>query len=143
MILLDINVLVRAHRLEFHASAETREWLEEALSSDEPVAIWDTVLISSFRVLTNPKYVREQDAPQRAMAFLQEVRDASIVVGAGPRHWRIVRNLIENSRATGHLVTDASIAAVAIEHNCRLATFDQDFARFPLLTWFEPVIGSS
>jgi toxin-antitoxin system PIN domain toxin len=138
LILLDVNLLVRAHRPEFASSGNTLAWLEQALVGDEPVAVWDAILISSFRVLTHPKLVREIDAPVKAIQFLQEVRDASTVVGGKSHHWKITRQLIESARATGNLVTDASIAAVAIENNCRLATFDQDFARFPTLQWFEP-----
>ena len=140
MILLDVNVLVRAHRPEFSSGGNTLVWLEKALADDEPLAVWDSILISSFRILTHPKMVREIDAPIKAMQFLQEVRDASIVVESKNRHWQITRHLIESSHATGNLVTDASIAAVAIENNCRLATFDQDFARFPNLQWFEPSV---
>jgi toxin-antitoxin system PIN domain toxin len=140
MILLDVNVLVRAHRPDFPGSTGTREWLETALGGDEPVAIWDHILVSSYRVLTHPKYVREADAPERAMAYLQQVREASIIVNSGDRHWVVVKKLIEGARATGNLVTDAAIAAVAIENGCRLATFDQDFSRFPALQWFEPQI---
>ncbi len=140
MILLDVNVLVRAHRPEFSSSGNTLAWLEKALADEEPVAVWDSILVSTFRVLTHPKLVREIDAPVRAMQFLQEVRDASIVVGGKSRHWIITRHLIESARATGNLVRDASIAAVAIENNCRLATFDQDFARFSNLQWFEPSV---
>ena len=138
MILLDVNVLVRAHRPEFSCGGRTMAWLEQALAADEPIAVWDSILISSFRVLTHPKLVREVDASRKAMQFLQEVRDASLVVEGKSRHWSIVRRLIEGAHATGNLVTDAAIAAVAIENNCRLATFDQDFARFPTLQWFEP-----
>ena len=138
MIFLDVNVLVRAHRPDFPGADKTASWLEDALVSDERVAVWDSVLVSTYRVLTHPKLVQEPEAPELAMQFLQEVRDASVVVHSGDRHWKLVRKLIEGSRAMGNLVTDAAIAAVCIEHNCRLATYDQDFARFPALRWFEP-----
>lgn len=138
MILLDVNVLVWAHRPEFSAQADAGAWLERALADPEPVAVWDVLLASAFRVLTHPRLVREQDAPRRALRFLQEVRDATVLVRPGDRHWSIFRELIEQTHATGYLVTDASIAAVAIENECRLATFDGDFARFPGLRWFAP-----
>ena len=140
MILLDVNVLVRAHRTDYPGGPETLEWLEQALASPEGVAVWDSVLISAYRVLTLPLHVREADALERAMAFLQEVRDASVVVGAGNKYWNIARHLIESVHATGNLVTDAAVAAVSIENGCRLATFDRDFSRFPGLQWFVPLI---
>ena len=37
------------------------------------------------------------------------------------------------------LVTDAHIAALAIEHDAELHTNDSDFARFPGLRWLNPL----
>ncbi len=138
MILPDVNVLVRAHRVDLPGGPETLAWLEQALGGEETMAIWDPILISSYRVLTHPSYVRETEAPRRAMAYLQQVRDACVVVNSGDGHWKLVRRLIEEARAVGNLVTDAAIAAVAVENGCRLATFDRDFTRFHGLRWFEP-----
>ena len=35
-------------------------------------------------------------------------------------------------------LTDAWLAALAIEHGCEWITFDRDFARFTGLRWSEP-----
>jgi predicted nucleic acid-binding protein len=37
------------------------------------------------------------------------------------------------------LVTDAYLAALAIEHGCELITTDSDFARFQDLRWRHPL----
>jgi predicted nucleic acid-binding protein len=34
---------------------------------------------------------------------------------------------------------DAALAAIAIEHGATLCTTDRDFARFPGLTWTNPI----
>jgi len=39
-------------------------------------------------------------------------------------------------------VTDAYIAALAIEHVCELVTTDSDFARFPGLRWCHPLAAT-
>jgi toxin-antitoxin system PIN domain toxin len=140
VILLDANVLVRAHRTDYPGGPETLAWLEHALVSDEGVAVWDSVLVSTYRILTLPIHVREKSAIERALEYLQQIRDASHVVGTGDQYWQIFRSLIKSIQATGNLVTDAAIAAVTVENNCRLATFDKDFARFPGLQWFHPPI---
>ena len=140
MILPDVNVLIRAHRPDLPGAAGVTEWLESALGGDERLAVWDAILESAYRILTFPKFTREPEAAPRAMAFLNEVRDSSATVFAGSQHWAIFEDLVRSSRATGNLVTDAGIAAVAIENGCRLATFDRDFALFPSLNWFEPPI---
>jgi len=38
-----------------------------------------------------------------------------------------------------NLVTDAHLAALAIEHGCVLISTDADFARFPRLAWRNPL----
>ncbi len=35
----------------------------------------------------------------------------------------------------GNLVSDAHLAALAIEHRCGIVSFDNDFARFPGVDW--------
>jgi predicted nucleic acid-binding protein len=41
----------------------------------------------------------------------------------------------------GNLVTDAQIAAVAIEHDAVVHTADADFIRFKGLRWLNPITG--
>ena len=41
----------------------------------------------------------------------------------------------------GNLTTDAHLAALAIEHQARIVSTDNDFARFPGLRWFNPLSG--
>jgi hypothetical protein len=43
----------------------------------------------------------------------------------------------------GPLVSDAYLAALAIEHGCELVTTDGDFARFPGLRWRHPLAAGS
>ena len=44
-----------------------------------------------------------------------------------------------DGQAAANLVTDARLAALAIEHGCKLASTDSDFARFPKLKWINPL----
>jgi hypothetical protein len=39
----------------------------------------------------------------------------------------------------GNLVSDAHLAALAIEHGLTLCSTDGDFARFPGLSWRNPI----
>jgi predicted nucleic acid-binding protein len=47
--------------------------------------------------------------------------------------------MLKGGQAVAHLVTDAHLAALAIEHGCELVSTDADFARFPALTWKNPL----
>ncbi len=40
--------------------------------------------------------------------------------------------------AAGNLVTDAHLAALAVEHAAELVSYDADFSRFPGLRWRTP-----
>lgn len=49
--------------------------------------------------------------------------------------------LVAEVRPTGSLVSDAHLAALAIEHGLTLCSTDADFARFPHLRWENPLAG--
>ena len=53
------------------------------------------------------------------------------------RQWGIFTDLCKKSRATGNLLQDAWLAALAIESGCEWVTTDR-VARFPGLRWREP-----
>jgi toxin-antitoxin system PIN domain toxin len=61
------------------------------------------------------------------------------VLDPGERHWAILQDLARHGQATGPLVMDAVLAAIAIEHGATLVTTDRDFARFPGLRWENPL----
>ncbi len=50
---------------------------------------------------------------------------------------------LEQLGTAGNLVTDAQIAALAIEHAATLHTNDTDFMRFTGLRWFNPLTGAA
>jgi len=53
-----------------------------------------------------------------------------VALGPGPRHWELLRGLIESCGTAGNLTTDAHLAALAIEYQAALCSTDNDFARF-------------
>jgi predicted nucleic acid-binding protein len=72
--------------------------------------------------------------------FLRALRARRNVttISAGEPHFAIFERLCRHADARGNLVTDAWLAALAIEHDCEWITFDEDFARFPGLRWRNP-----
>ena len=68
------------------------------------------------------------------------VRDGDVVaLEPGPEHWAIMRDLMRESGTAGSLVSDAHLAALAIERGAELCSADADFARYPRLRWVDPV----
>ena len=64
------------------------------------------------------------------------------VVVPTARHWAILEGLIVDSKARGPLVSDAHLAALAIEHGATLYTTDRDFSRFDGLLHMNPIADS-
>ena len=61
------------------------------------------------------------------------------ILEPGERHWPILQGLLRDGQATGPLVMDAVIAALAIENGAVVFSTDRDFSRFPGLEWRNPL----
>lgn len=144
MILLDVNILVRAFHEGAPEHARYRDWLDDAVLSPEPFGVSELVLSGFVRVATHPR-VFDPPAPiERALEFADAVRGQpnAVVVAPGPRHWRIFATLCAAAGAKGNLVPDAYLAALAIETGSEWITADRDFSRFPGLRWRHPLQSS-
>jgi toxin-antitoxin system PIN domain toxin len=141
VILPDVNVLVYAFREDADDHVAYRRWLEEVVARDEPFALADVVLSGFLRVATHPRVFREPAPIPLAVEFVEELRrrDNCVVVAPGRRHWALFTGLCVEAHATGNLVPDAYLAALAIESGCQWITTDLDYARFPGLRWRHPL----
>ena len=121
-----------------HVAAKT--WWERCLSEPEPVAIaWAVVLgfvrlMSNRRVLARPMLASEAAEHCKSWLMRPNVR----ILLPGPTHMDILAGLLEGPMGP-NLVTDAHLAALAIEHQAELHSNDSDFSRFSGLTWRNPV----
>jgi toxin-antitoxin system PIN domain toxin len=133
VILVDANILVYAVDRDSARHEPAREWLEETLSSAEPVGLAWLVVLAFLRVVTRPGLLRRQLAVESALEVVDRLLAApgARVVEAGPRHWTILRELLADSGAAGNLTSDAHLAALALEQGAAVASFDHDFRRFP------------
>ena len=141
MVLCDVNVLVYAFWEGSESHGRFRDWLEDALSTDEPFAVSELVLSGFLRVVTNWRVFKPAVPTEIALAFAEAVRGApnAVAVAPGPRHWDVFRRLYKDSGAKGNLVADAYLAALAIESGCEWITTDRDYARFKSLRWRHPL----
>ena len=141
MLLLDVNVLVYAHRAELSRHPEYKAWLCAALTADNPCGISDLVLSGFLRVVTHPSVFRPPSPLPAAVSFAEEVRGgpAAVAVGPGERHWEIFVRLCRLAGAKGNLIPDAYLAALAIETGSEMVTADRDFTRFPGLRVRHPL----
>jgi toxin-antitoxin system PIN domain toxin len=141
VILCDVNVLVHA----FHENAPDHEhyaqWLGETVTSEQAYGVSELVLSGFLRIVTNRRIMRTPAPIEDALSFTEALRSEpnAITLAPGPRHWTIFTNLCRQARATGNLIPDAYLAALAIEHGAEFVTTDRDFARFPDLRWRHPL----
>jgi toxin-antitoxin system PIN domain toxin len=141
MILIDVNVLVYAHRPDAVDHAKYRNWLEEVMNSRETFGFSELALCGFLRIVTHPRIYPDPTPLGLALEFTKELRehDASLVVAPGERHWGIFTRLCKSAGAKGHLISDAYFAALAIESGAEWISADRDYARFPGLRWRHPL----
>lgn len=141
MILPDVNVLVYAHREDAPDHARYRDWLEGVVNGPEAFGLSDLVLSGFVRVVTHPRVFARPTPADRALAFADALRSAPsrVRIEPGDRHWEIFERLCLEAGATGNLVPDAWLAALAIESGSDWITTDRDYARFPGLRWRHPL----
>ncbi len=145
MILIDVNVLVYAHRAERPEHPEMRVWLENTINGDQAYGLADLVLSGFLRVVTHPRVFTSPTPLPAALSFAREVRERPnrVDVRPGRRHWEIFSSLCRSTVAKGNRVPDAFLAALAIESGSEWITTDRGFARFPGLRWRHPLYAAS
>jgi len=141
MVLIDVNVLVYAHREDAPDHDTYFRWLEALVNSDQLYGITELVLSGFIRVVTHPKIFNPPSSLDQALVFANELREQpnSVIVTPGPRHWEIFCRLCREVGAKGNLVPDAYLAAFAIESGSEWITTDRDYRRFPNLRYRHPL----
>lgn len=143
MRLLDVNVLVYAHREDLPDHARSRAWLEGLACGGEAFGTAALVLSGFLRVVTHPRVFKEPTPLSEALAFVDALRSqpSFVALEPGGRHWGLFVELCRRAGARGNLIPDAFLAALALEGDHELVTMDRGFARFPGLRWRHPLEG--
>lgn len=141
MTLVDANLLLYAYDPDSPQHDASRRWLEDALSGSRPVRFAWMTIWAFLGISTNPRvFVRPlsaAEAHEAVAAWLDQ--PCAGILEPGERHLTILGELLSDGQATGPLVMDAALAALALEHGATLCTTDRDFARFPGLDWHNPI----
>lgn len=143
MKILDLNVLVYGVDRSAHHHASARTFLTDAMSSSETIGIPTAVAVGFVRLTTNPRVVSEPLEVTTSIAVVEGWLSRPNVTAPGPtrRHYQVMAELLAPLGAAGNLVSDAHLAALAIEHGAELCSYDHDFARFAGLDWHRPDAG--
>lgn len=141
MILVDANLLLYAEDSLAERHEPARSWWDEQLSGTSPVGLCWPVLKAFIRIGTNPRLHQRpltlRESCERVQSWFEQpcVR----LIQPTDQHWSLFQIALRGGNAVGNLVSDAHLAALAMEHNCLLCSTDSDFARFPGLKWENPL----
>lgn len=143
MIIPDINLLLYAYDSSSPFHSKSAAWWQDCLSKNEPVGLPQVVVFGFVRIGTNLHVFQNPMTPAEAAGHVRSWLAQPITQILEPRadHVGQVLKLLETVGTAGNLVTDAQIAAQAIEHSAVLHTVDTDFLRFSGLRWFNPISG--
>lgn len=133
MTVVDANVLLYAVNADDPTHVPARRWLESALGSTESVAFSWVVILAFLRIATSSRVFNTPLTAPEATAYVEDWlrQPAAVVISPTSRHLAILGGLLAQTGGAGNLITDAHLAALAVEHGARIASFDRDFLRFP------------
>lgn len=143
MTVVDANILLYAQDTLSENHVEARTWWDSTLSGSEQVGLCWPVLTAFIRIGTNPRVLKRpltlREAIERVNSWFEQ--PCVHLVRPTEKHWELFQGTLLRGHASANLVSDAHLAALAIEHNATLASTDSDFTRFPGLKWINPISG--
>lgn len=143
MFLLDANLLLYAYYPRAEQHEASRAWIEETFNGPEQVGLpWPTIW-AFLRIGTNPRAFEQPLSVAEACEVVSSWLElpAVALVEPGDRHWQVLSELMPRAQVSGPMVSDAVLAALAIEHGATLCTTDRDFARFQGLKFINPLLA--
>ena len=140
MTIVDANLLLYAYNADAPQQSVAAGWLTELLKSGEVIAVPWVSLWAFIRIATNSRIWSNPLSAKQVFAILDEwlAQPGVVLLQPGPRHAEILKRLIVEYGVCGPLVTDAVLAALALENGAFLASADQNFRRFPEVRWTNP-----
>lgn len=140
MRLVDASILLYAVNTDTRRHRASHRWLDSALSGDSTVAFSWIALLAFIRLSTKdglfPQPLTIDAAFDRVDAWI--TAGPAVVVEPTTDHVHIVRRLLRDLGTGGNLVNDAHLAALAVEHQCVIVSYDRDFDRFEGVTRESP-----
>lgn len=132
MRLVDGNVLLYAVNSASDRHARARSWLDEALGGDETVGFAWAVVLAFLRLATHPAVFANPLEPDQAIGVVRAwlAQPPAVIVEPTARHIDVLAGLLAEAGTAANLVNDAHLAAIALEHDATLVSFDADFGRF-------------
>jgi uncharacterized protein len=141
MIVLDANILIYAYNRSAPQHQPAARWLQSLFEGNETIGLPWTTVWAFLRISTNPRLSPNPMPVELALDIVREwySRPGVTPIGPGPRHLEYLTRIAVQNGVAGPLMSDAALAAIALEHGASLASADRDFARFEGLRWINPL----
>jgi hypothetical protein len=141
VILVDANLLLYAANRDAPEHEAARVRLDDQLNTIPRVGMPWTSVVAFVRLASNPLVVRQPVTVSAAWKQVQDWLSCPSVWTPAPteRHARLLGDFCALPFMTSRLVPDAHVATLAVEHGLVLCSTDGDFAKFPGLTWENPL----
>jgi toxin-antitoxin system PIN domain toxin len=141
VILPDVNLLVYAYNTDAPSHGQAKRWWEACLAGSQPVAIAWVVALGFVRLMTSRAVMQRPMEMAVALSHLGcwLERPSVLILQPGPRHFAILSSFCQAGVLQSSLLTDAHIAALAIDNQAVVHSNDSDFNRFPGLRWTNPL----
>lgn len=139
MHVVDANVLLYAVNEDAHHHDAARGWLDGALNGEAAVGFAWVVLLAFLRLSTRRPATMALSAEQAVtVAAGWLARPNAVILTPTPRHLALMGGLLAEAGTAGNLVNDVHLAALALEHDADVVSFDGDFARLAGVRWRRP-----
>ena len=141
MIIPDLNLLLYACNTGDSRHAAARRWWRELLTGEETIGIPLAVSIGFVRLATNPSVASPPMTSAQAIALVKDWLQHPHVVQLDPgvNHFDHLEQCLEAVGRAGKLVTDAHLAALAMDYDAEIHSADQDFRIFSKIRWRNPL----
>ena len=128
----DVNVLLYAVNSDSAQHKTATSWLAESFARPQGIGFGWMALLGFLRLSTRTGIFARPLGTEQALSVVDIwlSQPTASILNPTDRHAGVLGRLLLGAGSAGNLVSDAHLAALAIEHGAELGTFDRDFARF-------------
>jgi toxin-antitoxin system PIN domain toxin len=135
--LIDASVLLYAADSASPRHERVASWLEGVLNGPRRVGFAWPSITAFLRIVTHPRALDRPLTAEQAWIYVEEwlTCDNAWIPQPTASHAAVLGGLITSADLRGNLISDAHLAALAIEHGLQVCSADTDFARFSQVSW--------
>lgn len=140
MILPDVNLLIYAYDENSKFYVPAVKWLKHVMETEQLFFSWHTIT-GFIRIITHTSASVNPFSIEDAVSVVNEwlARENVHLISLDKKNWPLFSKMLIYGQATGNLVMDAHLAAMAVSCGATLASTDRDFSRFSGIQTINPL----